>query len=220
MRRTEWVTPARGLWIPVPPEYRGWGGPPALEFIADMMRFLEVDYYVGWLSAAAMYGAAHQVPQVTQIATARRVRARKVGGVRLELYQRNGLSGLPTRTHTARTGPVQIATPELTVLDLTRNVLYGAGLDVVATAIVELTHDPGLDMTALTGLALRFPVAAVRRAGWILDTLAGVDDLEQLRALSDKQGGRPSRLSPQAPDCGSLDQRWRIRINREIEVEV
>ncbi|MDP9092451.1 MAG: hypothetical protein M3N95_05770 [Actinomycetota bacterium] len=28
-RRGEWVTPAQGLWIPVPPEYRLWERPKA-----------------------------------------------------------------------------------------------------------------------------------------------------------------------------------------------
>ncbi len=31
------MTPARGLWVPVPPEYRLWGAPPAIDFIAALM---------------------------------------------------------------------------------------------------------------------------------------------------------------------------------------
>lgn len=36
-----------------------------------MMAHLGRDYYLGWLSAAEMYGAAHQRPQVLQVAVDR-----------------------------------------------------------------------------------------------------------------------------------------------------
>src|SRR5262249_50589946 len=79
VRRGEWVSPARGLWIPVPPEYRLWGAPEGIEIVDRVMRHLGVQYYVGWLSAAALYGAAHHAPQVFQVAVSRHVADRQVG---------------------------------------------------------------------------------------------------------------------------------------------
>jgi len=219
VQRTQWVSPARGLWVPVPPQYRGWGGPPALEMVADLARFAGVDYYVGWLSAAGLYGAGHQAAQVTQVAVSRTVRPRTVGRARLEFYTRGRATTAETRTHTVRTGPVRLATPELTVLDLTTDILAGGGLDNVATVLVELADGPGLDVTELVRLADGFSLAAVRRAGWILDRFTSTGGLDALSDVGAHRYRRPSRLSPHAPDAGPVDRRWQLRVNRTVEVE-
>jgi predicted transcriptional regulator of viral defense system len=61
-------SPARGLWVLVPPEFRTWTVVPGLHFIDAMMGHLGRAYYVGWLSAAEVHGSAHQRPQVLQVA--------------------------------------------------------------------------------------------------------------------------------------------------------
>lgn len=219
VRRTEWVTPARGLWVPVPPEYRGWGGPPAVEFIDQTMRFLGVVYYLGWLSAAALFGAAHQAPQVTQVATARLVRDRAVGQVQLRFYTRTGISGLPTTTHTARSGPVQMSTPEVTALDLASDLALGAGIDNVATVLTELAESPGLAAEQLGQLATRYPPAAGRRVGWILEQFSDMDGLDALHAAVAPAAPTPSLLDSLSPSRGRVDERWNVRANADVEAE-
>jgi predicted transcriptional regulator of viral defense system len=53
----------RGFYVIVPLEYSRTRVIPAEWFIADLMKFMDQLYYVGLLSAAAIYGAAHQQPQ-------------------------------------------------------------------------------------------------------------------------------------------------------------
>jgi hypothetical protein len=62
------MAPARGLWVPVPPQHRVYGALPGLQMIDLLMGHLGRDYYVGWLSAAVVHGAAHQAPQALQVA--------------------------------------------------------------------------------------------------------------------------------------------------------
>jgi len=219
MRRHEWVTPARGLWVPVSPDYRAWGGPPALEFVPDLMGFLGADYYIGWLSAAALFGAAHQAPQVTQIATSRMIRNRQVGRARLEFYTRSGLPHLPVIERTVRTGRIRVAPPELTALDLAANVMLGGGLDNVATVIVELSDNPGLDLDLLARTACGFSAASARRVGWILDEFTGTKGLGPLMAVASAVDIRPSPLNPLSGARGKIDKRWQIRINQDVQVE-
>src|ERR1039457_3715218 len=57
------ISPARGLYAVVPPQYRSWGAPPAEWFIDAMMAHLDRRYYIALLTAAAMHGSAHQAPQ-------------------------------------------------------------------------------------------------------------------------------------------------------------
>src|SRR5438128_2748406 len=57
-----------------PVEYKSWGVIPSEWFIHPLMQYLECSYYVGLLSAAALYGAAHQQPQQFQVITDKVVR--------------------------------------------------------------------------------------------------------------------------------------------------
>src|SRR5665811_2574872 len=65
------------------PEFRSWGAVPAAHFVDPMMRHLGHDYYVCLLSAAEIHGFSHQRPQVFQVMTPARLRARTFGRVRI-----------------------------------------------------------------------------------------------------------------------------------------
>ena len=217
IRRTEWVTPARGLWIPVPPEYRGWDGPPAVEFLDALMRHMGVTYYLGWLSAAAMYGAAHHAPQVTQVATSRLVRDRQVGRVRLQFHTRTQVDVLPTTTHMARTGPVRMSTPEVTALDLAADPAIGGGLDNVATVLVDLADQERLNPARIAQSTHRFPPAVGRRLGWLLEQFTQTDGLDALQRVVAPVTPTPSLLDSLGRPHGRVDSRWNLRINADVE---
>ena len=53
----------RGFFVIIPVEYSATGMIPTDWFIAELMQFLDLPYYIGVLSAAALHGAAHQQPQ-------------------------------------------------------------------------------------------------------------------------------------------------------------
>ena len=75
------VSPRRGFYVIVPPEYRATGSPPASWFVDDLMHHLGQPYYVGLLSAAAIHGAAHQQPMVFQVVTNKPTREMRAGKV-------------------------------------------------------------------------------------------------------------------------------------------
>jgi predicted transcriptional regulator of viral defense system len=86
-RQHRLVSPAKGLYLVIPAEYRGWKTLPADWFIDALMRHMGRHYYVGLLSAAEIHGAAHQAPQVFQVMVDERVRPRSLGRVKLRFYQ-------------------------------------------------------------------------------------------------------------------------------------
>lgn len=219
-RRHEWVTPTRGLWVPVPPEYRTWGAPPGIEIVDRMMRHRGIDYYVGWLSAAALYGAGHQAPQVFQVAVSRQMRDRVVGRTRFVFAQRD-IDRIPTTAHPTSSGAARVSTVAATMLDVADDVERAAGIDNAATVIVELAEHEAFDVAELARLAPRFPAAAGRRVGLLLERYGwGVGrDLDSLRRAVRDAIPSASRLDPTSADRGELDRDWMVRVNAEIAEE-
>jgi predicted transcriptional regulator of viral defense system len=217
-RRGEWITPARGLWVPVAPEFRGWGGPPATEFIAALMAHLGTGYYIGWLAAASLYGAAHHAPQVTHVATTRLVRERQIGRVRLMFHERSNLPQLPVIQRTARSGTFRVSSPEVTALDVASDIPIAGGLDNAATVIADLADETGLDDHTLTSLAHLYADAACRRVGWIVEHFTG-HTVDALADHAARVASAPSRLHPSQPLTGPIDTRWSLRLNTTVDVE-
>jgi predicted transcriptional regulator of viral defense system len=63
------VSVHKGYYVIVSYEYAAKGIVPPLLYIDGLMTFLNKPYYVSLLSAAALYGAAHQAPQVFMVNT-------------------------------------------------------------------------------------------------------------------------------------------------------
>lgn len=218
-QRGAWVSPARGLWIPVPLEYRLWGAPEGIEIVDTLMRHLDVPYYVGWLSAAAMHGAAHHAPQVFQVAVGRHIRDRTVGRTTFRFAIREHVTTVPTERRTTRSGSAAVSTREVTMLDIATDITRAGGLDNAATVLVELTEE-GFDSAALAKLSALFPATAGRRIGWILENVGERDDLEPLHAVVAARPAAASQLSPTGPTTGNTDHRWALRLNAEVEADI
>ena len=211
-------SPARGLYIPIPPQYRSWGAVPATWFVDALMAHLGRVYYVGYLSAAELHEAAHQRPQVFQVVVDRDLRARDFGRVRLRFVTNRNVADLPTLRRNTPTGTMAVSTPELTAIDLANRPEHGAGLDNVATVLIELAKDGKLTDAGLTRLVDRFPAAASRRVGWIVEHFTDV----RFDALADaalQAIHEPSNLDQYGPRRGRVDVRWRVRVNAPVEPE-
>ncbi|MDR0837392.1 MAG: type IV toxin-antitoxin system AbiEi family antitoxin [Propionibacteriaceae bacterium] len=217
VKRGEWVSPARGLWVPVRPEYRATGGPPGVELIDDLARHFAIPYYVGWLSAASRWGAAHHAPQVFQVAAGGRIANRTVGRVRFEFNRRERVGQVPTVPVRTYGGDVPFSTPAVTALDVATDIDLAGGLDNMANVVIDLVNEAGLTAGDVADSAHWFPVASVRRIGWIIETFTDLDNLEPLRQAAQPDSVAPSLLHPALPRRGHTDPTWGLVINKEVE---
>lgn len=214
-------SPARGLWVAVPPQFRTWRVLPGLQFLDQMMGHLGRDYYVGWLSAAELHGAAHQRPQVLHVAVDRHVPDRDLERVRLRFAERRHLAELPRQRHTVPTGQVWVSTPEVTALDLAADPSRGGGVSNVATVLRDLADDGRLDGQRLAAAAGHFSLAAARRLGFLLDTVDLPDLAETLHPHVAQHRRFPAdMLAPGSSGGGVVDSRWRIRVNTPVEPDL
>lgn len=214
-------SPGRGLWVAIPAKYRTWGAPPALEFVDQLMTHLEREYYVGWLSAAEIHGAAHQRPQALQVAVDRPVEDRSFGRSHLRFTRQSRVGELPRQRHNVESGHVWVSTPELTAVDLVDRPDLGGGLSNVATVLFELAEAAGLDPVHLAQLAGALSATAVRRVGYLLDFVhAPVDTSALVEVTETTPLPRPALLDPRHPRRGTIDSRWGIVINTEVEPDL
>jgi predicted transcriptional regulator of viral defense system len=215
------IAPARGLWVPVPPQRRVYGSLPGMELIDVLMRHLGRDYYVGWLSAAEVHGAAHQAPQALQVAVSSPVADRTFGRVRLQFATRARVVDVPREQAAAASGRVWVATPSTTVLDLVDDPDRSGGLSNAATVIAELAADNRLTNVAMADAARYFPITTVRRLGLLLDFLDLAPLTGGLQRLASEHRRAPiTALDRRSPPEGPVDHRWRVAVNTHIDPDL
>ena len=219
-RRNEIVTPAQGLWVPVPPEFMTWGAPQAIDIINALMQHLNVAYYIGWLSAAELLGASHHAAQVFQVATSRAIRARTVGRSRFQFFHREHIHQVSLIQTETKSGLVPVSSREITLLDVSSDIGIVGGINNAANLVIELCEASEPDIDVLTALSTHYPVTASRRLGFLIENFTETSGLTTLKMACDKRNASTSLLDPLAESSGYIDEGWNIRINREVAPDV
>lgn len=210
------------FYVIVPPEYRVQGMLPPSFFVDGLMKFLKRDYYVGLLSAAAYYGAAHQQAQAYfVIAAPQIVRPIHTSKIRINFYYRKSWESEDLIERKTETGFIKVSAPELTALDLVFFQNRVGGLDRVATVLDELAE--AMDAEKLALAAARYhKTTAVQRLGYILDHVLGrVDLCKPLLNYLDSIRHFPTLLQPSAEAADKITGNpWNIIPNTEIETDL
>lgn len=214
------ISPARGLYVPVPLEYRLTGTVDPVFYIDSMMRKLGRGYRVGWLTAAALHGASHQASQVFQVAVDRPLPDRVSANVRLRFLSRSYASILPSVRIVRPAGVVHVASVEATMLMLSDDHSQAGGLDNAATSIIELAEGGDDPVEGILACADLFSVAAARRVGWVLDTFADGVDTDRLAGFCQDRSSSLSILSPGSPRNGTVSDRWSLLVNRRVDPDL
>jgi predicted transcriptional regulator of viral defense system len=207
-------SPAKGLYVVVPAEYRTWGVVPAEWFIDPMMRHLKRGYYVSFLSAAARHGASHHAPQTFQVAVDKIVAHRDLNRVRLRFVKNGLLDQMEWERVPSHTGMFCLATPETTALDLAWRPRLAGGTSNVATILRELDS---LDGEKIARLATVRGRGVARRLGWLLQRYRDDIELFWLRQVARPHEGPAAVLVPGNPVRGPIDREWGLRLNGQVE---
>ena len=195
--------PRRGFYAIVPAEYSRAGAPPPSWFIDDLMKFHGQPYYVGLLSAAALYGAAHQQPQVFQVVTGITLRPITVGRTRIRFFLKWHLAETPTT--------------EATALDLVRYPGSAGQPGNVATVLAELSEKINPKRLVAAARA-EVELSVVQRLGFLLEHAASSGVAAPLAEWLATKRPRPVPLRPERkPKVTEKDSRWQILVNDRVE---
>ncbi len=227
-KKQEIISPARNLYVIVPPEHRIMGSLPAEDLIPIVMKYLKVNYYVCLLSAAHYHGASHQKAQVFQVMVSKRLKNIEHGKIRIEfIYKKNWeLQDLfinHIQKRVVKTGYLNISSPELTAMDLLSYKKSSGGLNAIATVLSELIE--AFDETRLLQLLEKSGTNAWwQRLGCILENIEVMDPekleeiLSVLRQYAKKNQSSWVSLAPELSVKGMpRNNLWRVIENTEIE---
>ncbi|MEA2082117.1 MAG: type IV toxin-antitoxin system AbiEi family antitoxin [Elusimicrobiota bacterium] len=219
MARGEIARVKKNFYVILPPEYRKAGMLPPFWFMDDLMSYMGVNYYVGLTSAAAVYGAAHQQPQVFQVISDRQVKGIAVKGLRVEFIVKSGL--VPERyieNKKTETGNIRVACPELICFDLARYIFRSGGLSNASGILAELQSS--LDEKKLVKLAGYHQKAIyAQRLGYLFEKTGAAAAAALERWLKGKKT-YPVYLIPGNRKCKArLDKKWNVLVNSQFETD-
>ncbi len=223
------VSPRRGFYLILRPEDRSLGAPDPARWIDALMKFLNVDYRISLLRAAAFHGAAHQAAMVFQVIAPRQLPGIEIGRQKIQfLFQSSDSFDKTNRPEwLARlktdAGFAKIAGVELTLLDICRYFRRAGGINGVAQAV----HDLGqkADGRILAKAAAAYQHSAVRRLGYLLEHFGHTRQANALRPFSEQAKSfkalDPS-VKPIVPELAMTEERdadWKLIINVPVEID-
>ncbi len=209
----------KGLYLIIPIEYSNMGALPPNWYIHDLMRFLQIEYYVGLLSAAALYGSSHQAVQIYQVIVPQTIAPLIVGRAKIAFFQNSHIEAAQTQKIKVPSGHIIASTPEQTAFDLVKYVKASGGINNVATVLYELKENLSAEKLLEIGQT-SISTPCLQRLGFLLEHL-GADGLyAPLKELlkSRKLDYIPLRPQEDYIHC-PRDKDWNIIVNQEIEID-
>ncbi len=210
----------RGFYVIVPVQYQLKGVVPPAYYVDDLMDYVGKPYYVGLLSAAAMYGATHQRAMKTQVMTVMpRIKASGKNSF-LDWNYRQEIPEAFIMKKNAEIGTLRYSGPELTVIDLVQFASHVGGYQRAATVLAELFDS--LDMENVRRLMPFTTVATIQRLGYLLEhVLLRQNQADVLFQVLKTQGSWNSILlsNDQNRRADAPANRWHVNGNIDIEVD-
>jgi predicted transcriptional regulator of viral defense system len=215
----------KGFYTISLPEYGLKGIAPPIDYIDQLMKHLDKDYYVALLTAASYAGASHQAPQVFQVVCDSILHTQNKDGMKIvPIYKKKIPDNYVTKIN-SRTASVNVSTPELTAIDLLIYAKKAGGINQVATVLSELTEKINFRNVDIDFFD-RVPAAIVQRLGYLLDEVlcekASADDLHKI-AIKSKIVFQPTLLVADKASnkrVMSKSAKWKININYEVESDI
>ena len=209
----------KGFYVIVPVQYRLKGVVPPPYYINELMVYLKKPYYVGLLSAAAVYGAAHQRAMETQVVTIP-PRSRTSRNKLISWNYRQQIPSHLLVTKNAEMGIIKYSNPELTAVDLVQFATNIGGYGRVATVLAELAEL--VDINKIVDVIPFTTTPALQRMGYLLENVLfereKADTLYNMLRES-KTALKSVPLSTEQPLTSAEHNRWRVNPNINIEID-
>lgn len=211
----------KGFYVIIPTQYQLKGAVPPSYYINELMEHLGKPYYVGLLSAAAIYGASHQRAMMTQVVTTGPRPRTSNKNTLLDWNYRQQIPNELIESRNAEMGRINYSSVELTAVDIIQFASNIGGYQRAATVLAELVDE--IDMAKIGGVLPYTTAATMQRLGYLLEfVLFEQDKADHLYDIMKKRNGyfNAVLMSSEHPVSGDKkSNRWRVNMNIDIEID-
>ena len=215
------MSPCRNFYVAIPEEYRLKGVVSPYFYIDRMMSFMRRPYYVALLTAAALHGAAHQMPQTFMVITNDKMRSVVKNGTRFDFVTRKDIPKAFLIKKRAKSGDFNVSSPALTAIDLIEYEANVGGLSRATEVLAELLET--IDFKSVDDEFYKIAQTPIyQRLGYILEEV--LDEKAQADTLYEgcKNAKLTFRKTPlkkgQVAEQESAT-RWKIQENITLEID-
>lgn len=209
----------KGFYLIMPPRYQHYGKLPIELYVDKLFTFLEKPYYIGFYSAAAYHGAAHQRLQQDYIVTVPpALRDIAKGNINIRFFQSLHWPDKNIIQKKSDAGYFKLSSPALTFADLLENQHHLGGLNRMLAILEELSE--ALEEKDLKDLLTWYHNKSVlQRMGYLLEEVQTNKNLAQMVFdLLCKESFFSTLLSPRkGQKAGSTGNRWKVDVNMALE---
>lgn len=202
----------------IPAEYHRLGSLPPSWIVDHLMKYMQQEYYIGLLSAAAIYGATEQQPMTFQVITNKAIRPIQLDRMSIEFHVFKDIPSSSITKLKVATGYAKIATREQTLVDLVRFYVVSGYMSNVALVIKSLAEE--CDTLLLTEVISREKTKTVlQRLGYILE-VTGFPKLAEIVAsqLANKRIEYTLFRPDFHEETGKRVNRWKLILNDTLEL--
>lgn len=217
-RKQEIVTITQGLYAILEPSERK-HGIRLLPIIDAIMRFKKLPYYVGLLSGADFYGAAHHKPMTLQLMVDRRITFRKSESLGLDVHLKKAFPNFAIDKKKLPSGYVNFSSPALTALDVIAYMYACGGFANVCQVIHDLEEN--ISKKDLVKCCKKYgDIQSVQRLGFLLEYFGYPQkNLNPIKTWINAKNPNFIKLVISPKKQGPKNDDWRIIQNEKIEVE-
>jgi len=171
-------------------------------------------YYISHWSALNYHGLTEQTPPAVYITTTKPRNRKKILDIEFVFVTVPERKMFGTTEVKVENSSVKISTPEKTIVDCLDHPEHCGGIEGVAKAIYfehrDLDFKKTVEMVGKMGNR-----TIVKRLGYLLERL-GLHEHDGLLTRLEVSKGY-SRLDPKLPKRGKINERWKLRVNIEID---
>ena len=211
----------RGFYVIIPTQYKLKGVVPPTYYINELMEYIGKPYYVGLLSAAAIYGASHQRAMLTQIVTTGPRSRISKNNTLINWNYRKQIPSELIETRNAEMGRINYSSAELTTVDIIQFASKIGGYQRATTVLAELVNI--IDISKMESILPYTTTSTMQRLGFLLEyILLEQDKADILYNILKKKNGYLDDIlmsSEHTASDNAESNRWRVNMNIEIEID-
>lgn len=212
----------QGFYLILTPRYSSFGKLPINLYIHKLFDFLGRKYYLGFYSAAKVYGASHQQAQRDYVMTqAPKLLDIQKSAIDIRFLTTSAWPGKNILSKKSDAGIYHISSPALTMADIVHYQNKLGGLNRMLSTIEELLEDVTQnDLNDL--LAWYSQNATLQRLGFLISEVDPESAFcDSIFEHLEKQKTYPVLLQPdtrQRP--GAVDNKWKVDTNLQLESDL